>query len=88
MFESASPATASSHADAHRLDAWMTAHVEGYAGGGLSLEPFAGGQSNPTFRVRTDAREYVLRRKPSGVLLPSAHAMIVRSAPAIPSTDV
>lgn len=40
-----------------------------------SLEKFAGGQSNPTYHLRTSARSYVLRRKPFGELLPSAHAV-------------
>ncbi|HKX45055.1 MAG TPA: phosphotransferase [Burkholderiaceae bacterium] len=41
----------------------------------LVVEQFKGGQSNPTFLLRTPARHYVLRRKPPGVLLPSAHAI-------------
>ncbi len=41
----------------------------------LSLEPLTGGQSNPTYRVRGAAHPLVLRKKPPGVLLPSAHAV-------------
>ncbi len=60
--------------DEARLDAWMQAHVEGYRGPLVVLQ-FKGGQSNPTYRVNTAERSYVLRRKPMGKLLPSAHAV-------------
>jgi aminoglycoside phosphotransferase (APT) family kinase protein len=60
--------------DLASLDAWMTANVAGYAGP-LSYAKFAGGQSNPTYRLDTPARAYVLRRKPFGPILPSAHAV-------------
>src|SRR5689334_5296562 len=39
------------------------------------LEPIAGGQSNPTFRLRRGDSTYVLRKQPEGELLPSAHAV-------------
>ncbi|MFO1324373.1 MAG: phosphotransferase family protein [Burkholderiales bacterium] len=52
----------------------MAGHVAGYAGP-LAVHPLAGGQSNPTFRLRTPGAEYVLRKKPGGTLLPSAHAV-------------
>ncbi|WPB59347.1 phosphotransferase family protein [Xylophilus sp. GOD-11R] len=52
----------------------MTANVDGFHGP-LTLERFSGGQSNPTYRVRTPKRSYVLRRKPPGVLLKGAHAV-------------
>jgi len=63
----------------HRLDeaaleAWMHAHVEGYAGP-LSVNQFKGGQSNPTYQLVTPKQKYVLRKKPGGKLLPSAHAV-------------
>jgi aminoglycoside phosphotransferase (APT) family kinase protein len=65
--------------DAHRVDEariaqWMEAHVEGYAGP-LQVEQFKGGQSNPTYKLATPHREYVLRRKPPGPLLKGAHAV-------------
>lgn len=41
----------------------------------LEVEPFAGGQSNPTYLVTDGQRRYVLRKKPAGDLLPSAHAV-------------
>jgi aminoglycoside phosphotransferase (APT) family kinase protein len=60
--------------DAGRVEAYLTAHVEGFAGP-LTVEQFKGGQSNPTYLLTTPARRYVLRRKPPGKLLPSAHAV-------------
>jgi aminoglycoside phosphotransferase (APT) family kinase protein len=63
----------------HRIDeaslrAWLEAHVEGFAGP-LEVRQFKGGQSNPTYQLVTPAQKYVLRRKPPGKLLPSAHAV-------------
>lgn len=63
----------------HRFDEaalarWMAAHVEGYAGP-LAIEEFKGGQSNPTYKLTTPGRSYVLRRKPPGALLKGAHAV-------------
>jgi len=60
--------------DAGALAVWMRAHVDG-AIGGLDVEQYQGGQSNPTYRVTAGERRYVLRRKPPGKLLPSAHAV-------------
>ncbi|MES1203060.1 MAG: phosphotransferase family protein [Pseudomonadota bacterium] len=60
--------------DEVRLTDWLNANVEGFAGP-LTLLQFRGGQSNPTYQVVTPARRYVLRKKPSGKLLPSAHAV-------------
>ena len=60
--------------DKARLEAWMTENVEGYAGP-LTVEQFNGGQSNPTYKLITPHQNYVLRRKPPGILLPSAHAV-------------
>jgi aminoglycoside phosphotransferase (APT) family kinase protein len=56
------------------LDAWLREHVEGYAGP-LSVLQFKGGQSNPTYKLDTPTASYVMRRKPFGKLLPSAHAV-------------
>jgi aminoglycoside phosphotransferase (APT) family kinase protein len=56
------------------LAAWMAREVEGFAGP-LAVEQFKGGQSNPTYKLITPGRTYVLRRKPSGKLLPGAHAV-------------
>lgn len=57
-----------------RLVEWLEAHIEGFSGP-AELVPFSVGQSNPTYRLSTPHRDYVLRRKPPGVLLPSAHAV-------------
>lgn len=56
------------------LNAWMAANVEGFQGP-LKQGKFAGGQSNPTYRIDAPSGSYVLRRKPFGPLLPSAHAV-------------
>ena len=68
------PITDKDALDTARLAAWMKAHVEGYSGD-LHVEKFKGGQSNPTFMLAAGGRRYVLRRKPPGKLLPSAHAV-------------
>jgi aminoglycoside phosphotransferase (APT) family kinase protein len=60
--------------DTAALDGWMRAHVDGYAGP-LSVEQFKGGQSNPTYKLLTPDKAYVLRRKPPGQLLKGAHAV-------------
>jgi len=77
--------------DVGALEAWMRAHVEDYAGP-LTVEQFKGGQSNPTFRLSTPSRRYVMRAKPGPVakLLPSAHAVEreYRVLQALAGTDV
>jgi len=60
--------------DERRLAAFMGDRVGDFAGP-LSLHQFEGGQSNPTYLLTTPERKYVLRRKPPGVLLKSAHAV-------------
>jgi aminoglycoside phosphotransferase (APT) family kinase protein len=60
--------------DVRRLEAYLRDHVAGFAGPVL-VSQFKGGQSNPTYLVETPLRRYVLRRKPPGKLLPSAHAV-------------
>ena len=60
--------------DEAALDRWMGDHVDGYAGP-LTIRQFKGGQSNPTYELITPGAAYVLRRKPPGTLLPSAHAV-------------
>lgn len=57
-----------------KLEHFMLDAVEGYQGP-LEVREFKGGQSNPTYQLVTPSRRYVLRRKPPGVLLPSAHAV-------------
>ena len=56
------------------LEAYLSRSVKGFAGP-LAVRQFKGGQSNPTYLLDTPARKYVLRRKPPGKLLPSAHAV-------------
>ena len=53
---------------------WMKHNVEGFSGA-LEVRQFKGGQSNPTYQLLTPNQNYVLRRKPPGKLLPSAHAV-------------
>src|SRR6185312_3722906 len=60
--------------DAARLEHYLTAQIAGF-GGPLAISQFKGGQSNPTYLLQTPGRRYVLRRKPPGKLLPSAHAV-------------
>jgi aminoglycoside phosphotransferase (APT) family kinase protein len=56
------------------LEAWLRDHVAGYKGPAV-VDKFSGGQSNPTFRLSAASGHYVLRRKPIGETLPSAHAV-------------
>lgn len=56
------------------LAAFMTANVEGFQTP-IAIKKFKGGQSNPTYLLTTPNKKYVLRRKPPGKLLPSAHAV-------------
>lgn len=60
--------------DDAKLSEWMGDNIPDFAGP-LSITKFKGGQSNPTYKVETPTRDYVLRRKPFGKLLPSAHAI-------------
>lgn len=62
------------HFDEARLASYLESRIEGFQGP-LSAEKFAGGQSNPTFLLSTPGMQYVLRRKPPGQLLKSAHAV-------------
>lgn len=60
--------------DEAKLADWMAANVAGFEGP-VEVLKFAGGQSNPTYRINAKSKSYVLRRKPFGPLLPSAHAV-------------
>jgi aminoglycoside phosphotransferase (APT) family kinase protein len=66
--------TPDSDLDERSLLAWCGANVPDFAGP-LSIRRFEGGQSNPTYQLLTPGRRYVLRRKPMGELLSSAHAL-------------
>jgi aminoglycoside phosphotransferase (APT) family kinase protein len=57
-----------------RLSGWLALNIAGFAGP-VRLKRVAGGQSNPTFRLHAASGEYVLRSKPRGDVLPSAHAV-------------
>ena len=75
--------------DTKALDKYLERQIKGFAGL-QSAEKFAGGQSNPTFLLTADSGNYVLRRKPSGRLLKSAHAVDreFRVISALAATDV
>jgi len=60
--------------DVDRLREWMGSHIEHFDGT-LSVRQFRGGQSNPTYLLDSESARYVLRRKPPGKLLESAHAV-------------
>ena len=65
--------------EAHRFDVaalerYLAERIEGFKGP-LTVRQFMGGQSNPTYYLSTPGVDYVLRRKPPGKLLPSAHAV-------------
>ncbi len=83
------PVAAEHRFDSARLASWLRGRVDGI-GADLTVEQFNGGQSNPTFRLISGSRRFVLRRKPPGVLLPSAHAIEreYRVISALAATDV
>lgn len=60
--------------DVDRLEAYLCEHIEGFSAP-IEVEQFSGGQSNPTFLLKAGGNRYVLRKKPPGKLLPSAHAV-------------
>ena len=77
--EKGSPCGTILHGERHalplgRLERWTCDHVTGFRGP-LAAERFEGGQSNPTYKLVAASGTYVLRRKPLGQLLPSAHAV-------------
>ncbi len=75
--------------DIAKLNHYLVGHIEGFAGL-QTAEKFPGGQSNPTFLLTADSGKYVLRRKPPGKLLQSAHAVDreFRVITALADTDV
>jgi aminoglycoside phosphotransferase (APT) family kinase protein len=60
--------------DLHRLQAFLQIHVKDFSGP-LTVRQFKGGQSNPTYLLQSPSGGYVMRRKPPGQLLKSAHAV-------------
>ena len=75
--------------DEAKLASYLEANVEGFKGP-LTASKFAGGQSNPTFKIDAESGTYVLRRQPPGKLLKSAHAVDreYRILAALADTDV
>ena len=75
--------------DTEAVAAYLGAHLDGFEGP-IEADKFDVGQSNPTFRLRTPNKNYVLRRKPPGILLKSAHAVDreFRVQSALQGTDV
>lgn len=96
----APPSNTRPPSDAHRIDeaklaAWLGQTIPGLEGGAVAVQKFKGGQSNPTYWVGVTGAsggdaELVVRKKPSGKLLPSAHAIEreYRVMRALASTDV
>ena len=74
QFKGVKPVEERHQLDEAALDAWLREHVADYSGP-LTINQFKGGQSNPTYQLVTPERKYVLRKKPGGKLLPSAHAV-------------
>src|SRR5262245_8287293 len=72
--QGARPPLAGMEIDIDRLAAFLTANVSGYRGP-LTVRQFTGGQSNPTYLLITPERSYVLRKRPPGQLVASAHAV-------------
>ena len=68
------PVREGSRFDERRLEQWLRENVADFAGP-LTVEQFRGGQSNPTFKLVTPERSYVMRRKPPGATVEGAHAV-------------
>ncbi len=88
-FSGTGPVRSGYEIDEKALEKYMTEHVQGFAGP-VGIRQFRGGQSNPTYQIVTPSRKYVLRRKPLGKLLKSAHAVDreYRVITALARTDV
>jgi aminoglycoside phosphotransferase (APT) family kinase protein len=86
---SMAPASGGQELDTARLASYMREHVSGFEGT-LEAQRFKGGQSNPTYLLSAGGQRYVLRKKPAGQLLPSAHAVEreYRVITALSATDV
>lgn len=75
--------------DEAALFKYLSEHLSGFSGP-LTVHKFAGGQSNPTYKLETPQAAYVLRKKPPGTLLPTAHMVDreYRVLSALSKTDV
>ena len=69
------PTPSGERIDVAALAGWLRGVLPAGFDGKLRLTPFRGGQSNPTYRLDTGVGAFVLRKKPAGTLLPSAHAI-------------
>lgn len=78
-----------SYLDTEAVDKWLSANLSGFSGP-IKAHKFENGQSNPTFGLNAASGNYVLRRKPPGILLKSAHAVDreFRVQKALANTDV
>ena len=76
LFTGTMPVAERQRFDVAALESYLRSHIDGFDGP-LSVEQFKGGQSNPTFKLITPGKTYVLRSKPgpAAKLLPSAHAI-------------
>ena len=74
VFSGTKDVAAALRIDVASLERYLAANVAGFTGP-LAIRQFKGGQSNPTYLLETPQGRYVLRRKPPGKLLPSAHAV-------------
>ena len=74
QFSGTRPVREAHKIDEPRLFEYLADHIDGFAGP-FELCQFKGGQSNPTYKITANGKHYVLRRKPPGKLLPSAHAV-------------
>lgn len=73
-YEGTKPVAEAVKFDEARLCEYLSDKIDGFAGP-ITVEQFKGGQSNPTYKITAASGAYVLRRKPPGKLLPSAHAV-------------
>jgi len=74
MFSGTTTVRADDRFDEGRLGDWMRLHVD-ESRGPLTVEKFKGGQSNPTYKITTPRKTYVLRRVPAGPIVQGAHAI-------------
>ena len=88
-FSGTQPVASKHRFDEAALERYLKRHLDGFEGP-LIVREFKGGQSNPTYELESPAGRWVLRRKPPGKLLPSAHAVDreYRVITALQSTDV
>src|ERR1017187_7097506 len=89
QFTGTMPVRDANRFDVGSLERYLRARVEGFDGAAEGTQ-FKGGPSNPTFLVSAGGKRYVVRRKPPGPLLPSAHAVDreYRVITALAATDV